>query len=448
MDKKSAPVSSSIEQLFGPLAELARHLPCFLYQLKQTPDQKFHYVYASENTEALFGIPAQAIMQDASLLLDRIHPADAERVYQTSAECAAQLKPWHAELRIIRPDERIVWLEAFDFPKVLPDGSILFSGFANDVSQRKNAEQKLRQSEAEFRALVESARDIIFTLTPDGCLTYVSPSWQDILGHHPTEVMGNTFDHFVHQDDLARCFAFMQSLLLTATKQGSIEYRIFHKNGQLCWHTSTAAPIFDAEGHLLKYVGVARDITEQKQQHLELAKQAFYDPLTGLANRTLFYKMLEQQLALCQLRGDTLALLFIDLDRFKPVNDCYGHAVGDSVLQQVAQRLHNSTRAADLSGRLSGDEFVVVLTGFISSQPLPAQVLPLAERIQQQISEPYSVAGLTVDISCSIGIALFPQDSREQPQLLHLADIAMYQAKKRHAGQAVCFYQPANSNLP
>ncbi|CAM5225193.1 PAS domain-containing protein [Alishewanella longhuensis] len=137
MDKRSELVSPSTELLFGPLAELARHLPCFLYQLKQTPNQQFHYVYASENAEALFGIPAQAIMQDGNLLLDRIHPADAERVYQTSAECAAQLKPWHAELRIIRLDEQIVWLEAFDFPRQLPDGSILFSGFANDISRGK-----------------------------------------------------------------------------------------------------------------------------------------------------------------------------------------------------------------------------------------------------------------------------------------------------------------------
>lgn len=448
MDKKSEPVSNSIEHLFGPLAELARHLPCFLYQLKQSPDQKFHYVYASENTEALFGIPAQAIMQDASLLLGRIHPADAERVYQTSAECAAQLKPWHAELRIIRPDEQIIWLEAFDFPKQLADGSILFSGFANDISQRKAAELKLRRSEAEFRALVESASDIIFTLLPNGVLDYVSPCWQDILGHHPTEVMGKTFDHFVHQDDLERCFAFMQSLLLTATHHGTIEYRIFHKNGQMRWHTSTAAPILDADGSLIKYVGIARDITEQKLQNLELARQAYYDPLTGLANRTLFHKMLEQQLALCQLRGDTLALLFIDLDRFKPVNDCYGHAIGDEVLQQVAQRLHHSTRAADLTGRLSGDEFVVALTGFTASQPLAPQILPLASRIQQQLSQPYQVAEHQLTISCSVGIALFPQDSLDQQQLLHLADIAMYQAKKRPGQAAVVFYQTEVAERP
>ncbi|MCL4410666.1 MAG: PAS domain S-box protein [Gammaproteobacteria bacterium] len=137
-------------------------------------------------------------------------------------------------------------------------------------AERKTNEALLAASEADFRALVESANDIIYTVGPDATLTYVSPTWKDILGHEPSDVMGKTFDHFIYAEDVPRCFEFMDKLIAARQKQSGLEYRIRDIHGNLQWHTTNASPIFDEHGNIKKFMGIAREITDQKVQQEQM----------------------------------------------------------------------------------------------------------------------------------------------------------------------------------
>jgi diguanylate cyclase (GGDEF)-like protein/PAS domain S-box-containing protein len=292
--------------------------------------------------------------------------------------------------------------------------------------------EELRAGEAKFRALVENANDIIYTMAPDGTLTYVSPNWTEILGHDTDEIIDQPFDPFVHPDDLPKCNAFLKLVFQTGAKQGGIEYRVRNKQGEWRWHTSNAAPILDASGNVIAYMGIARDITERKDVEARMERLAHHDPLTDLPNRLLFFDRAHQALNLASRAGSRMALMLLDLDQFKPVNDDCGHAVGDLLLQEAARRMKTCLRSSDTVGRIGGDEFVILLPVIEHEQ----DALQVAEKILEALRQPFRIAGEVLDISCSIGIALYPEHGASVAELSKHADYAMYVVKKR--GRDAC----------
>ncbi|MCA1804189.1 MAG: diguanylate cyclase [Xanthomonadaceae bacterium] len=304
-----------------------------------------------------------------------------------------------------------------------------------DITERKELEDKLRASEEKFRAIVENANDIIYSVSTSGILTYVSPNWAEKLGHDIHEVIGQPFDPFVHPDDLSKCYEFIRLVLDTKVKHGGIEYRVRHKDGGWHWHVTNASPVLDAEGEVAYFIGIARDITERKELEERMMRMAHYDPLTNLPNRILFSDRAEQAVNLAKRSGSRMAFMLLDLDKFKPVNDEYGHAVGDLLLQEAAQRMKACLRASDTVGRIGGDEFVVLLPVIEREQ----DALQVAEKIREALVRPFRIGGRVLTISCSVGIALYPEHGDSVIELSKHADYAMYFVKKQGRNACLIF---------
>ena len=215
------------------------------------------------------------------------------------------------------------------------------------------------------------------------------------------------------------------------------------EDGQPVWVSISGEPIFDEEGQFTGYRGVARDITERKLAEAEIQRLAFYDELTGLPNRRLLMDRLERAVNMCAREGSHGALLFLDLDNFKGVNDTMGHEWGDRLLVQVGGRVSASVRATDTVARLGGDEFVVVVQGLDAQmQAAAAEAEAVAQKVLAALNQPYVVHGSEVHSTPSIGIALFRDVQLPVQELLKRADLAMYQAKAQ-GRNTLCFFDPA-----
>jgi diguanylate cyclase (GGDEF)-like protein/PAS domain S-box-containing protein len=301
--------------------------------------------------------------------------------------------------------------------------------------------QQLRDhDERRFEALLAGSTDTTIVLDRSGEVAYVSSSATRVL-HLPADQLhgqpiGGFVQRHVHSDDAGRLTAMLQHLLDTAGGEESVEFRLRRPDGT--WR--------DVEGLGRNLLGdeavrgvllTVRDVSERKQLERALTRQAFTDQLTGLPNRALLQDRAQQALGLAGRQGLTCALLLIDLDRFKEVNDTLGHHHGDLLLQQVATRLAGTLRGSDTVARLGGDEFAVLLPQITSIQ----EATVVADKLNAAIEAPFTLDGLTLDIDASIGVAAYPDHASDANQLLQRADVAMYAAKATHAGYIV--YDPS-----
>jgi len=222
-------------------------------------------------------------------------------------------------------------------------------------------------------------------------------------------------------------------LLETGKWQGEVWNK--RKNGELFLEWLNISAVKDEAGNATHYVATFQDITKQKENEERLIFLSHHDQLTGLPNRVLFFDRLHQSIAAAHRRSKLLALLFVDLDGFKAVNDGLGHQAGDDVLKEVSSRLQHTVRAMDTIARVGGDEF----TGILAEVGSPADAVLVAEKIIAAVASPFDVEGEQVHIGASIGISLYPLDSTDQEDLIQLADTAMYKAKD--AGRnCFCFH--------
>lgn len=402
------------------------NLPCVVFQLQMdVTSGRLHFRYINERVE-IYGLTVEQVLKHPRAILSATHPEDLEFVIKNTLESARNLLPQRLEYRVRRTDGQFIWIETYDAPTKLPDGSILWTGYSMDVTARHETLQRLRASEEKFRTLIESANDIIYTLDPFGCVKYASPNWTDILGHPVDEVIGRRFDELLHPDDLAVSRDLLARILSSARKQSGVEYRVRHLDGTWVWHIVNGAPLLDPDGTVNGMLGIARDISERKEDEARILHMAHYDALTDLPNRSLFLDRLQQALQLAARHQRRLALMFVDLDRFKPINDTYGHAVGDHVLQEAAQRMSKALRGSDAVGRMGGDEFAVLLSEIDSVHT----AFEVRNKIYDAIRQPIHIGDLELEVSCSIGVAIYPDHGTDAPTLFHHADLAMYDAKE------------------
>ncbi|HZQ34510.1 MAG TPA: diguanylate cyclase [Dehalococcoidia bacterium] len=298
------------------------------------------------------------------------------------------------------------------------------------------AERLLRESEARFRALVQHASDIMAILDADGTRRYTSPSVTRVLGLEPDELDGTNFLALVHPEDTAFVLDCLLGVLERPGIGAPFTFRCRHHDGS--WrHLEAIANNLLHDRHVEGIVVNARDITERKQAELELAHRAFHDPLTGLPNRSLLLDRLDQALAQLPRRGAGLALLFIDLDGFKDVNDLCGHAGGDALLREVARRLQESVRPGDTVARFGGDEFTVLAADLSTAE----EAMRLAARIVERLAQPYERSGSVSAIGASVGVVHTRDAATLAGQLLDRADRALYAAKAGGKRQAVLFQE-------
>ncbi|OAN52308.1 hypothetical protein A6A04_01030 [Paramagnetospirillum marisnigri] len=289
-----------------------------------------------------------------------------------------------------------------------------------DITQRKLAEAEMQLAASVFH----TTREGILITDAKGIILSVNPAFSDITGYSAEEAVGQTPRLLKSNHHGGAFYAEMwHQIVDTGGWQGEVWNR--RKNGEayLEWLTISAIP--GPDGRPDRFVSVFTDVTELRRKDEQIRHQAYHDSLTGLPNRALLGDRLEHAIEVAQREDSQVAVLFLDLDHFKVVNDSLGHQEGDRLLQQTAQRILDSVRRSDTVGRLGGDEFIVILSGVDAG----SEVALVAEKIIAAIAQPFDLAGRPVHAGTSIGIAVFPQDGGTAETLMKNADTAMYQAK-------------------
>ncbi len=319
----------------------------------------------------------------------------------------------------------------------------LLADLAWDFAESKRANDALRESEERFRQAMEATRDGVWDWNIATDVNYFSPAWYRMLGYEPGEFAATSahWASLIHPEDHERVLACNNECIDNLRPDFEIEYRLRTKGGDWKWLLSRGkAASRDAQGHALRMVGTHFDITERKETELQINFLAYHDQLTGLPNRTLFFDRFSQAISFAKRSGQQVALLFLDLDGFKPVNDLYGHDAGDIVLKMVADRLQNTVRAIDTVARLGGDEFAVVLGQLIDS----AEAGSVGNKLLMAVAQPITLSDqTTVNVAASIGVSVYPDNGSEMDVLLAQADSAMYESKD-HGRNRLTFWNGVN----
>lgn len=332
----------------------------------------------------------------------------------------------------------------------------LIGGFNRLLGTLKQKEDLLQESELRYRTVANFTSDWEFWITPDGTFRYISPSCEQISGYTPDEFYTDPqlLTRIIHPDDLPLWARHTHTLSAQGVPE-PIDYRILTKDGKYRWISHICRPVYDAARQPLGYRASNRDVTERKQMENQVRQLAFYDTLTKLSNRRLLNDRLNQAMAASKRSGCYGAVMFLDLDNFKPLNDTHGHEVGDLLLIEAADRLKSCVRAMDTVARFGGDEFVIMINelGTDKAESI-LQAAVVAEKIRTALSEPYLLtikdrgkADPTVKHRCtaSIGVALFINHEASQDDILKWADTAMYQAKD--AGRNSIRFHDADTQL-
>jgi diguanylate cyclase (GGDEF)-like protein/PAS domain S-box-containing protein len=409
------------------LATMAANIPGSVYRTVLHPDGTMSMPYISPGVREVTGIGAEEVMKRPELLTEIIHPEDKSFFDSSVAASRASLLPCDRQYRIVLRSGEVKWVQDSARFSQNENGDIIVDGVALDISDRKEAESALRQSEQRFRSLIENATDITIIIDGEGIFRYISPSVKRILGYAPHQAIGRSALEIVHPDDCATIAQTLNKVIENPTRsQSPVEYRVRHRNGYWCYVEAVATNLL-YDPAVKGIVINCHDITQRKLAEEKLLHDAFHDALTGLPNRSLFTDRLSHALRRASRRKDYLfAVLFLDLDRFKVVNDSLGHAIGDQLLVAIARRLEACLRAEDTVARIGGDEFVLLLEDIDSIN----EATSIVNRLQKKITSPIVLDGHEVFITASIGIALSSGGYLEPTNLLRDADTAMYRAKE------------------
>ncbi|MEA2249345.1 MAG: hypothetical protein QOH46_3874 [Solirubrobacteraceae bacterium] len=310
-----------------------------------------------------------------------------------------------------------------------------FVGTVEDVTASIEARAELATREAEYRVLADHSGDFLSRQDLDGRFLYASPASAAVVGYAPEQLIGRTTEELglTHPADGARVRAARSRLGRTA-RTATLAWRVVRPDGSTGWVESAVRTVSDDSGRAHQLVAVNRDVTARKEAEMELAHQAMHDALTGLPNRALFLDRLQQALRRAERAGTLVAVLFLDLDRFKVINDCFGHTAGDRVLCDVAARLTTALRPSDTISRFGGDELTVLCEDVDDD----TSARGIAHRLAAMLEEPFIVDDGEAFLQASIGIALAGGDAIPE-DIIRDADAAMYRAKERGRGRVEIF---------
>lgn len=337
-------------------------------------------------------------------------------------------------MKISRPNGHERWLQIDSIPVIGPDGQAVqvVSSFL-DLTERKQVEEALRQSEERFRAVFHRAALGIARIDLGGRIIEANPAFHRMLGYATEELADHPLAKFLHPDHTHDgTLAELVELGEGRRDEVQQELRYLHKKGGVVWGNSIASLVRGRSEAPLFIIGMVEDISARKVQEAALEHQALHDVLTDLPNRTLLYDRLQQAILTSKRQQRPMALLMMDLDRFKEVNDTFGHHGGDAILRQVALRLRAQLRESETIARLGGDEFAIILPG-VRDQAAAGLT---AGRLLQALLHPFFVDGEQLEIRASIGIVLFPEHGQDADTLMRRADTAMYFAKRGNRGSA------------
>jgi len=384
--------------------------------------------YVSDGCHKLTGYRPNELIFNNRVSYDQITlPEDRERVSRTIHAALEANDAFDVEYRIRRADGCVRWvLERGVGLRNANGGLAWIEGFIQDISERMAANEALHEAVRRYRSLFEHATEGIFQTTPEGRYINANPALARIYGHaSAAELIAHLHDIprqlYVQPEQRAEFVRLMQVNGMVR----NFESQVYRRDGSIIWISENARAVKDVDGRVQFFEGTVVDITERKQHDAKLEYQASHDSLTGLPNRSLLRDRIEQAIVKARRDGHLVAVVFVDLDHFKLINDSLGHHVGDRLLLEVADRLVACVRGHDSVARQGGDEFVIVLT----EQHDENEIIAVVSRLLEVISQPWIDNGQEYGLSCSIGISCYPQDGAGPDALLRRADAAMYKAK-------------------
>ncbi|MBI1396329.1 MAG: EAL domain-containing protein [Betaproteobacteria bacterium] len=399
--------------------DLAANVPGVIYQWVERTDGTSGFLWVSPRLEEIFRIDRNA----PGTLVQYIHPDDLARWRASIEDAKRRSGVWNFEGRLLYPDGSVRWWQGISRPSRVTAEEVVFNGVMLDITDRKLAEQELVLAAKVF----ESSREGIMIVDERARVLSVNRAFTAITGLRVDEVRGlphGMFDPGRYEEN------HLGTLCSAAANDAGWEGEIWLvRRDEVTFpsrlRVSAVRSGRDGSGPVTHFVLIFEDISERKAQEDRIRHLAQHDFLTGLPNRGLLEDRLRQALPLAQRKGTRLAVMFLDLDRFKMINDSLGHEMGDALLKQVARRLIGCVRAADTVSRQGGDEFVVLLQDLDS----PDRTAAVARKVVEVISEPFTAGGMTLNVTPSMGIAVFPEDGSDFQTLMKNADAAMYHAK-------------------
>ncbi|HET9041743.1 MAG TPA: EAL domain-containing protein [Burkholderiales bacterium] len=419
------------------LTVLLDSLDGMVYRLRVDPDWTIEY--ASDGAESLLGLPAARLAGQARIAYDRlIHADDRQRVRAELYRVLIEGRPFEVEYRLALPDGTSKWVLERGAGFRDRHGRRMLEGFVEDITDRHRAVEALANAESRFRSIFENTVEGIYQTSVEGRYISANPALARIFGYEsPEELMSSlaAAGRSLYVDAARR--ADFERLMREVGSVTQFESQVHRRDGSVIWISENARVVRATDGRALYYEGTVEDITERKRYQAELEFQATHDALTGLPNRGLLEDRLRQAIGYAHRNGSLVAVAFIDLDRFKVINDSLGHGSGDDVLMRVARRIRGALREIDTVARQGGDEFVVVL----AEQPTVESIVAVVERIIEEVAQPVTIDGRELYVTCSVGVALYPSDGGDATTLLRNADAAMFSAKER-GRNSFQFYAP------
>ena len=410
------------------LQQITMQIPGVVFRLHIAPDGTRKYLFVSGGVRELFGVSPEQVLADENLLSSMLHPDDhvpAEADIRTATEGPL---PLTAEFRIVRSDGSIKWGRMTSVTAVNDETGVVRNGVIIDITARREAEAELRENEERWKLALASTADGVWEWDVSVGWKVFSSAHAGRFGYDEDEFrqLGARFDELIHPDDKAQRQRDRQALTAGLVSTYSNEQRLLCKDASWAWIQSRGMVVSrDDQGKPLRIIGTYTDISERKRSESLIWQQANFDSLTGLPNRRMLRDRLEQDIMKGRRDGSQLALLFIDLDHFKEVNDTLGHDFGDQLLIEAARRIRECVREADTVARMGGDEFTVLVSELHDTNQLER----VLQTMLHSLAKAFQLGQEQVFISASIGITMYPQDATEVETLFKNADQAMYAAK-------------------
>lgn len=387
-------------------------------------NQRFLDIFGYERPEEVVGKPITMM----------VHPDDRERVMEFNLRRQrGEPAPSRYEFKGIRENGAPIYVEV-SATRTTYRGEAVSLVYVRDVTERKWFEEALQRSRDFYLTLFEEFPTMIWRLGVDGRCDYLNRAWLEFTGRPLEEEIGEGWLQAIHPEDVEQFKGVLQDAF-SKREPFSVECRALRRDGAWRWVLNIGRPFRGLDGDFAGYIGASYDITERKEHEEELQVRATHDPLTALPNRRLLEDRLHVALAQAARKQGCVAVIMVDLDKFKDINDRMGHMAGDELLVELGGRLKGIIRAGDTAARIGGDEFVVVLPD-ISTRRNAQRV---ARRLLNAFREPFRIQGEEVRITPSLGMAIFPDHGGSPDILLQKADQALYRAKAQGGNRAALF---------
>jgi diguanylate cyclase (GGDEF)-like protein/PAS domain S-box-containing protein len=395
-------------------------------------DEYWTMLYVSNGCIGLTGYSPEQLINNQTISFEEVIVQEYRAYVRDEIAKAVAHNSWfEIEYPIQHAKGHTIWVSERGYPIFDEFGQVqALEGYIQDISDRKNVEDSLKKAEARYRSIFENAIEGIFQSTLDGQYLVANPALAGIYGYASSEELIHALNNIQHQLYVmpTRREEFVNEIA-TKGKVQNFQSQIYRKDKSIIWISENARLVYDKDNQPIYYEGTVEDITELKNHAVEIEYQATHDHLTGLPNRYILNDRLQQSINFAHRYQSMLAVVFVDLDQFKIINDSMGHSVGDQLLVAVSQLISSNVREIDTVVRLGGDEFVILIPNVHSKDDIEHSL----SRLLHNLAKPLTINNFNFSVTCSMGISVYPNDGDDPDTLLKNADSAMFKAK--HAGR-------------